>query len=384
MNNNKNINEIKIGGTYYGRITGFQPYGLFVKIGKYTGLIHKSSCDNWDLYKDRGTENIGFGIVVEVKDLKNNKISFKPGDINNLKSIYIDDKIKTIGIKNIPNIKITINKNNSNFVYINGAIITKDKKTLVSLIRSDNSKYTVPDNIEVILPEAIPDNITSINFNQCKVEEILDIRNRNLEEISMENSKIKHIGRLCFAYTKIKQIVLPKSIEKIDYCAFERCTMLKEIKFKKFANVSIDDAFVGDQPDTVSFDDDTVSVYDLKYMGISPKTKIYNEYDKKDYDEKMSNSKYSLEDIRQIMIKNDVEKLRIKWCGSSSSLNDGYIYSLKTYIDNDCDYKEYINVILNDWVYHVYPYQIEEVILNNDDTETPHPEDWFGTYGSDR
>ncbi|WP_087064314.1 leucine-rich repeat protein [Intestinibacillus massiliensis] len=106
---------------------------------------------------------------------------------------------------------INVDSSNAYYAVINGALISKDGKTLLRYpSKSDVSEFTIPAGVEVIHPFAFCGNTT-------------------LTKVSFPNSILK-IGTYAFIQcTGLSDFVLPEGLTTIDDAAFGQCTNFKNV-----------------------------------------------------------------------------------------------------------------------------------------------------------
>ena len=87
--------DIEIGSIVKGEVTGIEPYGIFVKVGEYDGLIHISEIANKYISNITKYVNIGENIFMKVIDIdqENNRLSLSIKGLN-YKEFYKDRKVK--------------------------------------------------------------------------------------------------------------------------------------------------------------------------------------------------------------------------------------------------------------------------------------------------
>lgn len=106
---------------------------------------------------------------------------------------------------------VTIDSNNQNYVVEDNFILTKDRKTLLTVV-NDASELVIPNGIEII------ENLGKIN----------------LKKIQLPNTikEIKAMKR----NSNLQEIEIPESCTKINVDAFVRCDNLEKIKINKSEN----------------------------------------------------------------------------------------------------------------------------------------------------
>ena len=106
--------------------------------------------------------------------------------------------------------KITVDGENKSFTSLDGALFSKDRKTLIACPGGVSGEYAVPEGTEVIGPSAFCGcgEVTAITFPESV---------RRIEESAFS---------LC---SSLKSAVLPSRLEFLGGEAFERCENLKEL-----------------------------------------------------------------------------------------------------------------------------------------------------------
>ncbi len=106
--------------------------------------------------------------------------------------------------------KITVDGENKSFTSLDGALFSKDRKTLIACPGGVSGEYAVPEGTEVIGPSAFCGcgEVTAITFPESV---------RRIEESAFS---------LC---SSLKSAVLPSRLEFLGDEAFERCENLKEL-----------------------------------------------------------------------------------------------------------------------------------------------------------
>ncbi|MCR5836647.1 MAG: leucine-rich repeat domain-containing protein [Lachnospiraceae bacterium] len=118
----------------------------------------------------------------------------------------------------------------------NGMYISKDGVLLKYTGKA--SSVTIPKNVKIIGDGAFLENaasIKSVNFDKnTKLKEIGDsaFYETGIKKLVIPNT-VKKCGRYMLAYSKVKEIVLPKKCKKIDDFAFYGARKLKKIKLPK-------------------------------------------------------------------------------------------------------------------------------------------------------
>lgn len=84
-----------VGSIVKGEVTGIEPYGIFVKVDDYTGLIHISEIANNYISNITKYVNIGENIYMKIIDIdnENNRLSLSIKGLN-YKEFYKDRKVR--------------------------------------------------------------------------------------------------------------------------------------------------------------------------------------------------------------------------------------------------------------------------------------------------
>ena len=87
--------DVEIGSIVKGEVTGIEPYGIFVKVNGYDGLIHISEITNKYVSNITNYVTIGENIFMKVIDIdqENNRLSLSIKGLN-YKEFYKDRKVK--------------------------------------------------------------------------------------------------------------------------------------------------------------------------------------------------------------------------------------------------------------------------------------------------
>ena len=89
------MEDYKVGNIVKGEVTGIEPYGIFVKVDDYTGLIHISEIANNYISNITNYVNIGENIYMKIIDVdkENSRLSLSIKGLN-YKEFYEDRKVK--------------------------------------------------------------------------------------------------------------------------------------------------------------------------------------------------------------------------------------------------------------------------------------------------
>lgn len=147
--------------------------------------------------------------------------------------ISIGKNVKEIGswaLENNQKLKIfVIDKENPYFCTVDGAIYTKDMKTLL-FCPPATTEHTVPDGVEIIRTKAFYKcgNLTKVSLPDSvkSIEEKAFFRCGAITEIDLPEN-LEFIGKDVFAYcTGLTEVTIPPAIRQIDEYAFYNCTSL--------------------------------------------------------------------------------------------------------------------------------------------------------------
>ena len=188
------------------------------------------------------------------------EMAFK--DCKNLESVTLSDSLKSIGEKafsgavikelalpdgaklaggaltGIETEKFIISDTNESYTFADGALYTKDKKTLLAFPRGIlgneivKSDFTVPDGVEEIAPYAFLDS-------------------EALGNVKLPSS-LKKIGAYAFSGSGIESVTIPGSVKQIPEGAFMNCGELKSIDFGKIEEIG-ERAFFGCAAEELEF-----------------------------------------------------------------------------------------------------------------------------------
>lgn len=175
--------------------------------------------------------------------------NFSLFNAESLKKITIGKNVSQIGdwafTNNQALQEFVVDEDNEYFTAIDGALYTKDMKTLLSYPAARNiefdkfgaalntATFTIPEGVETIRSKAfykcyyveninIPDTVTVIEekaFHRCNA----------LKDLVLP-SNLKYIGKDAFAYCSLlENITIPETVEEIGEYAFFNCSGVKSI-----------------------------------------------------------------------------------------------------------------------------------------------------------
>lgn len=164
-----------------------------------------------------------------------------PASVTSIPSGFLED------CSSLTNIEV--DKNNPNYMSIDGNLYSKDGKTLIRYaLGKKETSFVIPDfvttvglgafedcvNLEYI---EMSDSVTSLGsqaFSWCT----------SLKTVKLSNS-LEEIPGLAFSYCKsLTEIVIPESVKIIGKTAFENCESITEIKLPDAVTEIRDSAFV--------------------------------------------------------------------------------------------------------------------------------------------
>lgn len=133
---------------------------------------------------------------------------------NKVKSVYLPYTVEALGEGALASMRlleeIIIDEANPAFTARNGALYTKDGKTLVQAAAAEETEFVVPDGVTTIEPYAFA---------------YYDIRN-----IYFPASGLTTIGKNAFYWcTMLTNVILPDGLTRVETSAFGRCTQLAAI-----------------------------------------------------------------------------------------------------------------------------------------------------------
>lgn len=170
-------------------------------------------------------------------------------DCSKLKSVYVPESVATIYANSFYNcknlIELTISEDNKFFTEEDGILYDAEKTKIVFVNQNRLSEVIVlPDTLEEIGPAifkdnniikeiTIPANVKSYGYNALKGAQI---------EKAIIAEGTKDLPNFLFQdCTKLKEVILPESLEKIDASVFGGCTSLEYMEIAD--TVNIDSAF---------------------------------------------------------------------------------------------------------------------------------------------
>ncbi len=131
-----------------------------------------------------------------------------------------------VGLKNLGS--FTVDANNPNYSAIDGLLMSKDGKKLISAPAGRTGEFTVPATVEIIGFGAFENSkLTRVYFH--------------------ENANILTLGYRAFYNSSITEIEIPASVVSIDYYAFGYCEDLVRVTFSEGNKLTgvYEGAFIG-------------------------------------------------------------------------------------------------------------------------------------------
>lgn len=172
--------------------------------------------------------------------------NFECAKFPKLKKIYVSkylEQYNWLDFEDMPNLKVSIDKNNKYIKFKNGAIYSRDGERLIALINSKKiynvSKYTleVSINSKILRKISIPNSVSceKIYLGGCKNLSTINIGNKGTEFKSSAFANCR----------SLKSIILPKTLKVINKFSFLNCNELKKVVLNStsFAPKIDNDAF---------------------------------------------------------------------------------------------------------------------------------------------
>ena len=151
-------------------------------------------------------------------------------DCSALQSIAIPSSLTKIGAADFgwcTSLKeIKVDKNNENFVSVNGVLFKKDMKTIIAYPNARSSTYKIPDGVT---------EIDRFAFCGCT----------KLTSVTIPKSVTTIHGAAFNACTSLTSITIPDSVSIIREGAFDGCTSLKSITIPNSVTELGDHVFIG-------------------------------------------------------------------------------------------------------------------------------------------
>lgn len=141
--------------------------------------------------------------------------------VKNLKKVTIPSTVAEIeggsfaGCENLQTIEVS--SNNSYFKFENGALLSKDGKTMFAVALDGKSEYTIPNGVKTIERSV---------FEQMTL----------LKKINLNN--VEHIEDAAFVLSGIEDLVLPESIKYVGFESFGWCESLKTVKINSSQEIT--------------------------------------------------------------------------------------------------------------------------------------------------
>lgn len=148
--------------------------------------------------------------LIEIKD------DFKLTKIRKLKIPKTVEKIQSglpiFGDSVFHKFEYDVNEDNPNFKSIDGSLYSKDMSRLIAIFPKNKTSFKVPFGVKII---------EDFVFSYV-----------NIEEIILPNT-VTSIKHRCFEHNKIlKKVILPSSLQQIDFRAFDECVNLGIIEIE--------------------------------------------------------------------------------------------------------------------------------------------------------
>ena len=155
--------------------------------------------------------------------------------------------------------EITVDENNPNYKAVDGLLLTKDGRKLITVPAGRTGSLTVPEGVEEIGFGA---------FEESKLSEINFLPDANILTFGY---------RAFFKAENIISITIPKSVVSIDYYAFAYCENLRQVIFAEDNKLTgiYEGAFLGCiNLETITIPDSIVEISDFAFYGCSKITKL--------------------------------------------------------------------------------------------------------------
>ena len=129
--------------------------------------------------------------------------------------------------------KITVDGENKSFTSLDGALFSKDRKTLIACPGGVSGEYAVPEGTEVIGPSAFCGcgEVTAITFPESvrRIEESAFSLCSSLESTVLP-SRLEFLGGGAFERCEsLKELVVPSGVAKLNDYTFSGCASLKTV-----------------------------------------------------------------------------------------------------------------------------------------------------------
>lgn len=146
--------------------------------------------------------------------------------------------------------EIIVNEDNENYVTSDGVLYTKDMKTLICYpMMKKGDTFTIPDTVETLgiasvystpLKEIIvPANVKKLNRHCFSY-------NEKLERVDMSNTELTDVPPMCFAECRaLTEVAFSPSTINIDLGAFMNCATLKNVTLPEGLDFIGQSAFQG-------------------------------------------------------------------------------------------------------------------------------------------
>lgn len=189
-----------------------------------------------------GSKDTKIEIMDEFEGKPVTKINdFAGNNLESAQTISMGKNISDIGVWAFSNNqKLTeyiIDENNETYCTVDGAIFTKDMKTLIYYPCSGKTEFVMPNTVEEVRDRAFykNENITSITLSNSlkKIDVMAFFQCSKIEKFDLPNT-LEYIGKDAFTRcTGLTELTIPSSITQINEYAFYNCTELKDVKVNK-------------------------------------------------------------------------------------------------------------------------------------------------------
>lgn len=191
----------------------------------------------------------------------------------NLKSVFIPNSVVTLAapredylsssgnvLAGSDKLEKVVFENNSSLNELNFKMFPNVKRLDIDF--GDNNNIT-----SVI--GSCPKNLENVDFSQLTNLTLIAgsffMNCVNLETVDLSQTKITEVGNSCFyGCTKLKEVILPDTADKIEYQAFRNCSSLEKINLDNVFRVGTN-AFLGTKIDTGNISSSENTFGDFKY-----------------------------------------------------------------------------------------------------------------------
>lgn len=150
----------------------------------------------------------------------------------------------------LPLTEYEVSENNRNYCSVNGTLYSKDRKVLVQYpAQKAGSTVVIPNGVTKIEDHAfqgnyqitkvvLPDSVITIGSQAFYDAEYL-------KEIDLGKG-VQNIGDLAFAYSKLSEVTIPGSVQKMENSSFRYLSLLEKVTIEKGVKQIGESAFEND------------------------------------------------------------------------------------------------------------------------------------------